>query len=394
MSHIERIEKFFAGVGTALQMLGAVVLLIVLGHYAIGAAAFMVNLVATGESGKVDARYAAPVYDSWPDRIAYWTEFNNAWGEHFEPYFHWRRNAFSGTYINVDDEGVRVTPKPEAAKGGKKVFMFGGSTMWGTGAPDDKTIPALLQALLGPGYDVYNYGETAYVSTQELNYLLYQLARGHVPDIVIFYDGVNDGYAGAYSPAIPRDPHNLRLRNAEDRNLFLEVFEKSNYKRLSDFIGRLIRRLSRPSDPSRRHQDWDAQIAPAIARNSQGVVDTYEANIKQIKALAREYGFEAYFFWQPNLFSLTRTTLNAYEQDVIDASSQVLIESQRQVYEAAKRRFSNREGEHIYFLGNLFDHVDEPIYIDWHHVGPNGNARLARAMYDAIRPSLTATGGE
>jgi hypothetical protein len=247
--------------------------------------------------------------------------------------------------------------------------MFGGSTLWGTGAPDDKTIASYLQAKLGANFDVYNYGETGYVSAQELNSLLLLLAQGHLPDIVIFYDGVNDGYAGAYSPAIPRDPHNLRLEDPAVYPLVLRLLDHSNYKKLFKLLA-----------GNSSSAAWDQKIAPAIDKNSAGVVDMYEALVRQVNGLASEYGFEAYFFWQPNLFSLTREHLTPYEKNSIERESTTLVASQQAVYREAARRFSNRESDNIFFLGNIFDKREEPIYIDWHHVGPHGNEIIADAM--------------
>lgn len=371
--NLKRIEKFFHYVGLVSQMLGAVVILLLAGHYLLGAAEWAHNYVTTGETSKVDARYKSPVYYGDPNRIAYWTEFNKVWGVHFEPYVHWRRNPFSGRFINVGEDSVRRTRKPRLNDGATKVFMFGGSTLWGTGAPDDQTIPSYLQGMLGPDYDVYNYGDTAYVSAQELNLLLLLLSQGKVPGIVIFYDGVNDGYAGAYSPAIPRDPHNLRLRDRVEKPLLVELLNRSNYK---SWFQRLATKKAFAA--------WDKKIAPTIPEHSLGVVDVYEAHIRQVKALAREYGFEAYFFWQPNLFSLTRTHLNAYEEGVIENASPTLVSSQQAVYEAAKKHFSGRQDEHIHFLGNVFDDREEPIYSDWHHVGPHGNEIIAREMFKSL----------
>jgi len=54
----------------------------------------------------------------------------------------------------------------------------------------------------------------------------------------------------------------------------------------------------------------------------------------------------------------------------------------------AKERLSKREHEYIYFLGNIFDEVDEPIYIDWVHVGPNGNQIVATEIFRHIGPIL------
>ena len=79
--------------------------------------------------------------------------------------------------------------------------------------------------------------------------------------------------------------------------------------------------------------------------------------------------------------------MNAYEDALVDDASPALVESQRQVYLAAARQLSGREAEGIYFLGNLFDDTDEPIYIDWIHIGARGNELVAREMFRLIGPS-------
>ena len=47
---------------------------------------------------------------------------------------------------------------------------------------------------------------------------------------------------------------------------------------------------------------WDKKISPKIKMNAKDVIKMYEGHIKQVKALANEYKFKAFFFWQPNLF--------------------------------------------------------------------------------------------
>jgi hypothetical protein len=84
-----------------------------------------------------------------------------------------------------------------------RVFAFGGATMWGTGSPDWETIPAYLQAGLearrGKPVCMVNFGESSFVSTQEVIQLLLQLESGNVPHLVIFYDGINNIYAAYQS---------------------------------------------------------------------------------------------------------------------------------------------------------------------------------------------------
>ena len=49
---------------------------------------------------------------------------------------------------------------------------------------------------------VVNFGESGFVSTQGVIQLILELQSGNIPDLVIFYDGVNDVYA-AYQSGRP-----------------------------------------------------------------------------------------------------------------------------------------------------------------------------------------------
>src|SRR5262245_53510985 len=136
----------------------------------------------------------------------YWREFSLSRPQQFRPYVIWRRAPFKGQFININQDGIRLTPGTACSADSYKVFAFGGSTMWGTGSPDWGTIPAYLQAdfsaLRAGPVCVMNFGETAFVSTQDVIELIMQLQSGNVPDLVIFYDGVNDVYA-AYQSGRP-----------------------------------------------------------------------------------------------------------------------------------------------------------------------------------------------
>lgn len=335
-----------------------------------------------------DDRQDSPVYDDFPDKKALWIEHTECTEVHFEPYYHWRRGPYSGKYINIDAEGVRRTIK--SPKGGaRRVFMLGGSTMWGTGSPDSHTIPSLLQRRLGDGFDVYNFGEDGYVWAQELSYLLKRLADGDVPDVAIFYDGVNDGSAGIYSPGVPRDPESIRLewqkwRASKKHGLMTSAYLHSYYPRFGEFLRRKL-----GLTPKYRWAEWDAKVEPRVEENVAKTMGYYEANVRQVKALAREYGFQTFFFWQPHLLSLSRRKL-ASEEAMIAGESRVLVRSQRLLYVRAKEQLTGRENEGVYFLGNILDDVDEPLYIDWCHAGPKGNEVVADGMYGAIKGRLSA----
>jgi lysophospholipase L1-like esterase len=326
-----------------------------------------------------ETRAALPAYDLYPDKVEFWKEYSAIKSEHhFEPYFHWRPDPFDGKYIHIDSDGVRRTVKGNIPSGAKKVFMFGGSTMFGEGVKDQDTIPSYLQEFLGDGYDVYNYGAIAYVAAQELNYLLYQLSFGNIPDIVVFYDGNNDTFAGAYSPAIPRDPQNLRFEENSRFAWLAAWYNQSYYERLVKYIRKKI--------VGKTQESWDDRVKPGIEKNVQKTIAVYEEHIRQVQALAKVYGFEAHFFWQPNIFGGDKILL-AHEEPFVKHASPVLVSAFETTYAKAKDQFAGREREKIFFLGDIFADEKTPVYIDWCHLGPQGNALIAKEIYYRIKNS-------
>lgn len=377
MEKMNFIEKFSSGAGYLTSVVGSMLILLITGHILLGVAS------EYSDAKKVDKRIETPVYDDYPGSRELWSELEIRNRMHFEPYYHWRHDPFQGQYVNVSEEGVRRTLPLVNSRGAEKIFIFGGSTLWGLGTKDEHTIPSFVQSFMGQGYKVTNYGQPGFVATQELNLLLQQLALGNIPDVVIFYDGVNDGYAGVYSPAIPRDVMNLRMNRKKSReekdSFWLGLFKKSNY---SDI--RFFKKISNSLTGKVSKDEWGKKIEGDITSNSRSVVGFYEAHIKQVNALAREYGFKVFFLWQPNLLSGTRHMLG-YEEAIFDDERPIFVESQRQVYVDAKAAFSGREDENIYFLGDIFNDQKIPVYIDYCHMGPAGNEIIARRMVDIIK---------
>jgi hypothetical protein len=69
---------------------------------------------------------------------------------HWFPYSYWIGRQYRSRYINVGKDGLRATYSQPLPPGGKpiRLFMFGGSAMWGEGSPDDDTIPSWIQRML------------------------------------------------------------------------------------------------------------------------------------------------------------------------------------------------------------------------------------------------------
>src|SRR5256885_17205079 len=95
----------------------------------------------------------------------YWYEFRISGTQRYYPYVGWRRPPFKGKTIEIDQNGVRLTPGADCSAKSFKVFTFGESSMWGTGSPSWGTIAANLQKGLeklrqGP-VCVMNFAESA-----------------------------------------------------------------------------------------------------------------------------------------------------------------------------------------------------------------------------------------
>lgn len=237
-----------------------------------------------------------------------------------------RRPNFHGRYVNIDADGHRVTPQPSApVEPTARVFFMGGSTMWGTEQRDSATIAAVaarrLQSLVGPAarVEVTNFGESGYVNTQELLELILALRAGQRPDVVVFYDGINDvGTAVQYGVAgIPQNESKrateFELGRAIDRSGFAQGLGKDLHA-LGALAGEAFKQselvqavLSVKRPPAPRYVSADSA--------ARSVVRIYRENVRVIESVAHAYGFVPIYVWQPSVHS-TRKKLTPFEQRI------------------------------------------------------------------------------
>jgi lysophospholipase L1-like esterase len=347
----------------------------------------------------VDYRLTSDTFANSPWIRDYFQEDWEAAKLEWHSYVYWRLKPYRGRYVNVDENGIRRSwQPPEQPAGGEpvEIFVFGGSTTWGNGARDDHTIPSSLARLLharGINCRVTNFGESGYVSMQELITLMLQLRQGHVPGLVVFYDGVNDTYA-AWQRKRAGTPQNERSRVVE--------FNMSNPKRRAERTRALLREYAsslalrrftlrvlarvrpvRPPSPA-------ATAAAAAASDSlaQDVVDTYIGHMELVRALADRYGFEYVFFWQPNVFEKEHLTPSEQAQaDWMRAEGEFI----RKVYEKARRSgMEEKSGGRFHDLSRLFAQTRGPIFFDFCHMGETGNEIVAGSMVDHVARALAA----
>ncbi len=369
-------KRFFKNLGSIWLIIGVTLLLLILIEIFFKA----YYIFDTNE----DSRLQADCYEKVEWANEYYSEFNKCNVEEWEPYVYWRRKPFSGEFINVDANQRRKTVYEKSnqikAKPLLRIFMFGGSTLWGTGVRDEFTIPSLVgKNLIETGYnvEVINFGESGYVNTQEVFELSLQLQQDNIPSLVVFYDGVNDVFS-AYQQGKAGIPQNEFNREQEFNSLTskkksLRIFFES-LKTLSTF--QFITELTKPKQIQTDYSDSE------IENLTQGVIDIYNQNIKLVFSLAEEYGFYTLFYWQPSIFN--KKQLSDYEQQESEKVNYI-----QDFTKKVNSKFTHEELHYkslnFFDISEMFSNESTPVFIDFCHISEYGNSIIAERMADDIK---------
>ncbi len=253
------------------------------------------------------------------------------------------------------------------------IYAYGGSTMWGMPFEYNKSIPSYLSEILcekGLDVNVFNYGMLGYNSLQETVKLFLQLKSGKEPDVVIFYDGVNDVLSKH-----PTLPSNKVTR---------DVFEYYTYHQrpfslirgvLSNLYGDLNRVETNFFDYSHLYFDSGEERYTKLA-------ERYINSVEIIKALEDHYNFKSFFYWQPSLG--TKKNLSEEEKELLENES---IKRQVEEYNEGYYFFNKAFLENGYYVNNIadiFDDYSDTIFVDDCHKMPSGNKIVAERMAEDI----------
>jgi hypothetical protein len=308
------------------------------------------------------------------------------WDEHmqvadnwsYQPYTIWRTNPFHGQYINVDENGVRLTTGSTCAADSYRIYTFGGSTMWGYGVPDNNTIASYMQAELPENVCVVNYADVGFNSTQSLLHLVGVLQAGDVPDMVIFYDGSNDVTAAQRSGEIGTHFYDEQIRAVVD--------------------GTLVEPDARPNSPIvdwvRSTSTYRLLVTPVMTAETwaqppfeegfvDGIVQTYLTNVEAAHALSEEYGFQFFAFVQPVLPMVERTYTEEEQRFIWDTPGG-LVDLFREVYPHIR----DSAPDYVHYFANVLDEQPYIIWIDFNHLTAWGNLSVAADILRVITPAI------
>jgi hypothetical protein len=350
----------------------------VLKFIAVNLAVFLILLVAVNwacglyvkKTGKAD-RSELPNYDADREHArAIFADYNRV-KHRYEPFVGWRTLPYNGPTTRISSEGRRVHDGNDSRTDKPVVRFFGGSTMWGEGADDNHTIPALFNAL-HPEYRVVNHGQLAYNSRQELDELISTYTRGERTDIVIFYDGVND--AAFLCPTVIDQLPAHRLVPMYREKLYAGT--KAVIKDLAYrvFISNIMEAIQRISS--------NASTAPALYNcvsnpdKAEAIAEMMMLHWELAHELVSTRGGSFYAVLQPAAF------IGKPRTDHLDLDKE-LVENFREIYQRVRTKIAERQHPWIIDLSDRFDGNDY-IFIDFCHVSSSGNAIIAREISQAV----------
>lgn len=338
----------------------------------------------------------------WPTVLL--ETYEMAYVAQYEPLRGWTFPDFTSPYLNVTD-GVRRSYEPPPSTTGKpvEVLFLGGSTLQGAFQRDEYTIPSDFARLAAQDHlsvHVVNRGQDGYAIWQEVELLEELLTTGYRPDVVVFYDGVNDLSiqtavgtttepshlkAKEYAQAIEQYVYNPKTAQP----LLNRVYDSYTNRSAVAHAVRDVGSLFSSSPPSSSHKLQPLNGSPVANADSSPVVATERANdavalylraVDLVQKLAAGYGFRAFNFWQPFLYS----------KQPVAAESNLegfLGESPAAWYVMADQARKDLRPPVIDLSGAL-NSVKAPVMIDYEHPNEEGGQAVAQAMFGYVEPAL------
>ncbi len=293
--------------------------------------------------------------------------------------------SVEGRYINVDTMGRRRTIQPTATTAPTiRVYMLGGSAMWGYTSRDSATIPSLVARKLAAdgvtGVQLVNLAQSGYVLGQELATLRVEIERDSVPDIAVFFNGINDVRTSLLYGEPGRVFFEQRLKQlyeVESKRGFAGSVVAASLH--SAVLQRLLMRLGLA-------REWIEPPAPPELCGRLG--GYYRRMHTQAEGLGQRYGFSVLFVQQP-MHGTTRKPLTPFEQEFMQLAER--NHRIRTCGASIDSAMTTPVGPAYLSMASIFDTHAETVFLDdFGHVTEAGNAIIANQLAAAISDAVNA----
>jgi len=293
--------------------------------------------------------------------------------------------------VNVVDR-LRATLATPIEGAAIEVWMFGGSTLYGSGQSDDATIPSELVRLAAAddvAINVTNFGHPAYAQWQQVQLLIAELTAGTkaLPDVVVFYDGFND-LTLQTQRGVHQEPTHLFFDTptavlASESSVASTVRTWwADHSATSLAVGRV--RDAFDDEPAIQVADIDTApidtIDPIAAAEAARAI--HRRGVDLVIELGEAYGFEAQFFWQPYLY--TKDPLTPAETDLIG-----LPGYDTDVWLPMTDHIRAGMSAPVVDLSDALDGIEQSLFWDFVHTNEAGARLVAEAIYPYLSEALT-----
>ncbi len=261
--------------------------------------------------------------------------------------------------------GNRLTkPKPESWN--QTIHVFGGSTVWGRGALDDKTIPSILQeSLISKNVRVLNYGMISYVAKQENDILFSKRADIKKGDIIIYNDGFNDFYNGV----MYNNPDGFIIGYNEKNKAKVYEHRLKAWLYQNIYTYRLVSDLKHGRKRPTNTMECSIDGKVAESRISQAA-EHFGNRINEAREIAESLGAVFYHFYQPSL--LDSRDFTEYESQIFSHYPCMrLAEPLKKKYNIAFLSKNKKSIDQTHLL------VGTDLFFDYVHTAYAGNKIIA-----------------
>ena len=286
-----------------------------------------------------------------------------------------------GDYININSDGFRGN-EFNFTSNNYKIIILGGSTIFGhVSSSDDTTIPGFLKQKFSDdeiNVEIINAGIPSGYSRSELYYLENYILK-YSPDLIILYDGANDGVEPI------RD---ISYKEFNENEFFVNAGLEKNPKSKKSTYSTLLTKFEYKTGLGLAQFISKSLEKPKMIVNYDKLSDfssktmRLENNWEQICSIALENNFKSINIIQP----------------VIGTSDRILSETEKNITVQVNSEFLNtinlnkskiQHCESILDLRNSFEGMDEvTIYFDSTHMTDFGNKIIANKIYEKIIPII------
>lgn len=278
-----------------------------------------------------------------------------------------RPGDFNSTHITEGHFRNRNEPKMPKPAGMFRVFLTGGSTAFGTGAPSEDTTPgSLIQEMLQKRYgsdriELFTLACPGWTSTHERIAIENKLSE-LAPDLVLSLSGINDAHWG---------------QEGEDTLWFQALADRFHLA----LINRALRMAFYNPLPGKTRKYPGSTPAAELAAH-------LEKNVRLSAFVLSAANARFVYALQP-ISATTHKPLTVDEQaHVKPAARAYFIE----VFNEYRERLNGLQATNFKFVdaSGVFDRytADDAIFLDNYHFGDKGNRILAEALAQNLIPLI------